>query len=152
MKKRIKVPNKLTVAFGRELVEYLGGDPAPIKDGWCWEQFIRQYPDLVEPAIEIIKDKMSGWNIGCLLRYQPQLVDKLDLSKMNGEDIRCLLCDQPQLVDKLDLDKMDGLDIYRLLCGWPQFIDKLNLDKMSGQGISWLLCRQPQLAGYFKDR
>ena len=66
-----KLAYKLTIDFARELVKHLGGDPAPIQEDWCWRQFCEQYPDLIEKAIEIIGEKMSGEDISWLLRYQP---------------------------------------------------------------------------------
>ena len=43
IKKPIKCPecpDEFTVEFARKLVEYLGGDPAPIKNDWDWEKLV----------------------------------------------------------------------------------------------------------------
>ena len=39
----------ITAAWGRAMVAYLGGDPSPIADDWCWSDFAQQYPKLLEP-------------------------------------------------------------------------------------------------------
>ena len=41
-----KCPNTFTIDFGRELVEYLGGNPDAIQDNWCWKELGKQYLEL----------------------------------------------------------------------------------------------------------
>ena len=121
----ISVPDKLTIAFARELVAYLGGDPTPIQYWWCWRSLIIHYKAILPQAIELIKDKMSGWDIRCVLIWQPQLIDMLPTNKMGGEDIYCVLRNQPQLVDKLPVKRLDDPHIDWLLYSQPQLANKL---------------------------
>lgn len=53
---------KPTVQFGRELIRYLGGDPTPIEDNWCWEDFARHYLEL-RPLLERFLEECRGGNI-----------------------------------------------------------------------------------------
>jgi len=53
-------PDEFDIAFGRQLVAYLGGDPSPIEDDWCWRAFGKQYPELLEPALEYFRTAQEG--------------------------------------------------------------------------------------------
>jgi len=56
----LKLPDIIDVKFGRKLVKHLGGDPAPIKDDWCWSEFADQYPHLLSGAEEFISAATTG--------------------------------------------------------------------------------------------
>ena len=43
MTNQLECPEVFTVKFGRALVAHIGGDPARIKKGWCWQQFGRHH-------------------------------------------------------------------------------------------------------------
>lgn len=57
---RPKCPDVFSVEFGRKLVAYLGGDPAPIKNSWCWSEFFVEYPDLQKGAEQYFASATEG--------------------------------------------------------------------------------------------
>ena len=59
-----KCPCYFTVDFGRELVAYLGGDPAPIQDYWCWGDFAKQYPELRRGAEKYFEQEATQGTTG----------------------------------------------------------------------------------------
>ena len=57
---KFKFPNELNIKTARQIVKHLGGDPDPIRDNWCWEDFKQQYPDLLEPFFKLIESAKTG--------------------------------------------------------------------------------------------
>ena len=55
-----KCPNTFQLKFACRLVAYLGGDPTPIEDNWCWAEIGRQYPGLVPAAEEYFAAAKTG--------------------------------------------------------------------------------------------
>jgi len=53
-------PEEFTTDFGRQLVEYLGGDSAPIENYWCWKHFAKHYPELREKAERYFETATTG--------------------------------------------------------------------------------------------
>ena len=55
--------------FGRRLVRYLGGDPFPIEDSWCWKEFAEAYPHLRKKAEKYFETTRTGdpaWAAYCM--------------------------------------------------------------------------------------
>jgi hypothetical protein len=46
-------PYCFDIAFARELVEHLGGDPSPMRDDWCWTDMGRHYRKLRPKAEDL---------------------------------------------------------------------------------------------------
>ena len=53
-------PDVFGVEFGRELVEYLGGDASIIEDDDCWKEFGKKFPELIEPAMRYFENATTG--------------------------------------------------------------------------------------------
>ena len=53
-------PDVFDVHFGRELVEYLGGDASIIEDDDCWNEFGKKFPELIEPAMRYFEQAETG--------------------------------------------------------------------------------------------
>ena len=58
--KRPECPDEFTTRFARELVKYLGGNPTPIKDDWCWKEFAEAYPELRQKAERYFESAKTG--------------------------------------------------------------------------------------------
>ncbi len=50
----------MNAIYGRRIVKKLGGDPSPIRIGWCWREFGEQYPELLEKAMEYFKGRKNN--------------------------------------------------------------------------------------------
>ena len=46
--------------FGRLLIKYLGGDPSPIKNYWCWREFAQTFPHLRKRAEKYFETAKTG--------------------------------------------------------------------------------------------
>jgi len=67
-----KCPDVWHVFFARQLLAALGADVTPIRDGWCWEDFARQYQayrSAVEAYLEQARTGDPAWGAYCLAHY-----------------------------------------------------------------------------------
>ena len=59
----------LDIPFARQFVVELGGDPEPIQDNWCWEDFGRAYPELAPAAMAWFAEVGDAWSAYRIAQY-----------------------------------------------------------------------------------
>ena len=72
MQSKPNCPDSFTAQFGIELVKYLGGDPAPIQNNWCWSEFAKQYSELIPLAEKYFAAATTGdpgYAAYCMVMY-----------------------------------------------------------------------------------
>ena len=58
--KRPKCLEYLDTNFGKELIQYLGGNPDLIEENDCWEEFAEKFPELKEKAENYFEEENSS--------------------------------------------------------------------------------------------
>jgi len=106
--------------------------------------------DLSKISYEESNSFDTTYKINYILKYQPQLIDYIDISGFDGYHIADLLIIQPLLIDKVDLSILNDENITDILKEQPKLINRLDLSILDDKHISEILKEQPQLAPYFK--
>lgn len=113
-------------------------------------ELIMTHPELVN---KLSHEHLQGGHIPIIIANRPELLKYFNIERgFNDQDISTILQYQPQLIDKFDLSILTGYSIYKVLRYQPELIDRFDLSKMSMKWITALLEYQPHLWKYFKDR